>query len=78
MVGLPVLPSSEQVEVTLLGTLSNGALFLGPEGVGGGEGGCSTLSGLLQAVLGGAGGLFVLLVSNSRIFILSYFRTFYY
>ena len=71
MMSLPVLccmHSSEQVEVALVAYLTRCLLtpYFWLEGVVGGEGGCSTLSslGLLLAVLGGAGGLFDLLVGN--------------
>ena len=60
--------------------LSTGALLLGPEGVVGGEGGCSTLS---SASTGCplwclAWGLVVLLLSKFCIMILPYFLSFYF
>ena len=52
--------------------------YFWPEGVVGGEGGCSTLSTASTAVLGGAWGLFGLLLSNFCILILPYLQTFYF
>ena len=65
---------------SLIRTLSTGALLPGPEGVVGGEGGCSTLSTASTGCprLGGDGGLFVLPLSKFCILILSYFLTFYF
>ena len=80
--GLPVLPSSEQVEVTLVAYSSR--CLLAPYFWGlrvllvGREAAYPSLE-LLLAVLSGGGGLFVLLVSNFRIriLIITYFLTFY-
>ena len=72
--------SSEQVEVALEAYLTRCLLtpYFWPEGVVGGEGGCSISLWLQLAVLGGAVGLFVLFVSNFCILILPYLQTFYF
>ena len=83
MVGLPVLPSSEQVEVTLVAYSARCLLapnFWGLRVLLVGREAAQLSLELLLAVLSGGGGLFVLLVSyfRIRILIIPYYITFYF